>query len=115
MCKQNSLLYVILYISISIHTGILCPYVWFCARIDPKRYIIGGTYCIFFIYVWGYLSLEVALGIDIYYIVDTQFVVLFEHCFKIVFTYCIFLWIYLYISYLPCSVGTWLLSWGGML
>lgn len=68
----------------------MCPYVWFRARIDPKRDIIGGTYCIFFIYIWAYLPLEVALGIDIYYVVDTQLVVLFECCFKIVFTYCIF-------------------------
>lgn len=70
--------------------GILCPYVWFRARIDPKRYIIGGTYCIFFIYVWAYLSLEGALGIDIYYIIDTQLIILFWRNFKIVFTYCVF-------------------------
>lgn len=31
MCKQNTLLCVILYISISIQTAGLCPYVWFCA------------------------------------------------------------------------------------
>lgn len=61
--------------------GILCPYVWFRARIDPKRYIIGGTYCIFFIYIWAYLSLEVALRLDIYYIVDTQLIILFGYCF----------------------------------
>lgn len=61
--------------------GILCPYVWFRVRIDPKRYIIGGTYCIFFIYVWAYLSLEEALRLDIYYVVDTQLFVLFGYCF----------------------------------
>lgn len=55
-----------------------------------KRYIIGGTYCIFFIYVWAYLSLEGALGIDIYYIIDTQLIILFGCNFKIVVTYCIF-------------------------
>lgn len=61
--------------------GILYPYVWFRARIDPKRYIIGGTYCIFFIYVRAYLPLEEALRLDIYYVVDTQLFVLFGHCF----------------------------------
>ena len=76
--------------SISIRAGILCPYVWFRAWIDPKRYIIGGTYCIFFIYVWAYLSLEEALGIDVYYVIDTQLIILFGCNFKIVVTYCIF-------------------------
>lgn len=38
----------------------------------------------------AYLPLELSLGIDIYYIVDTQLIVLFECCFKIVVTYCIF-------------------------
>lgn len=57
---------------------------------DPKRYIIGGTYCIFFIYVWAYLSLEEALGIDVYYVIDTQLIILFGCNFKIVVTYCIF-------------------------
>lgn len=37
------------------------------------------------------LSLEKALGIDIYYIIDTQLIILFWRNFKIVFTYCI-LW-----------------------
>lgn len=31
-----------------------------------------------------------ALGVDIYYFIDTQLIVLFECCFKIVVTYCIF-------------------------
>ena len=115
MCKQNALLCIILYIFISMQAGILCPYVWFCAWINPKRYIIGGTYCIFFIYVWAYLSLEEALGVDIYYFIDTQLIVLFAFNFKIVVTYCIFLWVYLYIWCLPCFVGIWRLSWGGML
>lgn len=73
-------------------------------------YIIGGTYCIFFIYILAYLSLEVALGIDIYYFIDTQLIMLFVFNFKIVVTYCIFLWVYLYILYLPCFVGIWRLS-----
>lgn len=31
MCKQNHSLHIILYISISMQAGILCPYVWFHA------------------------------------------------------------------------------------
>lgn len=90
-------------------TGILCPYVWFCVWIDPKRYIIGGTYCIFFIYVWACLSLEEALGIDIYYIIDTQLIILFWRNFKIVFTYCIFYGIsYIFRAYFVLWVhGIW--------
>ena len=89
--------------------GILCPYVWLCAWIDPKRYIIGGTYCIFFIYIWAYLSLEEALGIDIYYIIDTQFIILFWRNFKIVLTYCIFYgYIYIFRAYFVLWVhGVW--------
>nr|DAG74926.1 MAG TPA: hypothetical protein [Caudoviricetes sp.] len=30
MCKQNTLLYIILYISIFVWTGELRPYVWIC-------------------------------------------------------------------------------------
>ena len=109
MCKQNALLCIILYIFISMQAGILCPYVWFCAWIDHKRYIIGGTYCIFFIYIWAYLSLEEALGIDIYYIIDTQFIILFWRNFKIVVTYCIFYGIsYIFRTYLVLWLhGVW--------
>ena len=109
MCKQNALLCIILYIFISMQAGILCPYVWFCAWIDYKRYIIGGTYCIFFIYVWACLSLEEALGIDIYYIIDTQLIILFWRNFKIVFTYCIFYGIsYIFRTYFVLWVhGVW--------
>ena len=69
------------------------------------RYIIGGTYCIFFIYILAYLSLEVALGIDIYYFIDTQLIVLFAFNFKIVVTYCIFYgYIYIFGAYLVLLV-----------
>lgn len=50
-----------------------------------------------------------------YYFIDTQLIVLFAFNFKIVVTYCIFLLVYLYIWCLPCFVGIWRLSWGGML
>lgn len=57
-----------------------------------------------FIYIWAYLSLEEALGIDIYYIIDTQFIILFGRNFKIVVTYCIFYGIsYIFRAYFVCG------------
>ena len=63
-----------------------------------------------------------ALWIDIYYVVDTQLVVLFECCFKIVFTYCIFfmgIFIYfvliLFCGYMAFELGRYVIATGDAL
>lgn len=88
---------------------------------DLGRYIIGGTYCIFFIYILAYLSLEVALGIDIYYFIDTQLIMLFVFNFKPVVTYCIFMGIFIYFvltlfcGYMAFELGRYVIATGDAL